>query len=296
MGSGARSASAGVTPAEVSVVQRFPVISFFVMALGFTWLAVSPMLLARAGVIEVDLPVELVQIVGALAGPTLAGLIVSAAVGGREGVGRLLRRVVQWRVGIVWYVLLLFGPLIALTLTATAFFGGQFLADFLRSMVFLPSQYLPILILGVILGPLWEEIGWRGFALPRLQHRVGPLQGTIILGMLWAIWHLPGYLGGWLGAFTPSAFLAMIIASIGFSIVMTWVYNHTGESLLIMILLHSASNASIAFGGRFLPTMMADNVRAMVQSGWIPAITYAGSAIIIILATRGRLAFAGEKV
>ncbi len=77
---------------------------------------------------------------------------------------------------------------------------------------------------------------------------------------------------------------------------MTWVNNHTNESLLIMILLHSASNALIAFGGQFLPAIMTDGVRSLVQSGWIPAITYAGAAIIIALVTRGRLAYAGEKV
>lgn len=196
MGTRADSAPAEATHAAGGILQRFPVILYFLMAYGFTWLAVSPMLLARAGVIQAKFPVELIQIVGALGGPALAGVLVTAGVGGQTEVGRLLRRVVQWRVGFVWYVVMLFGPLFVLTLTATIFFGTPFLADFIRSLPLLPVQYLPVLILGVILGPLWEEIGWRGVALPRLQRRLGPLVGTIVLGVLWATWHLPGYLGG----------------------------------------------------------------------------------------------------
>jgi hypothetical protein len=60
--------------------------------------------------------------------------------------------------------------------------------------------------------------------------------------------------------------------------------------------LHSASNASIAFGGQFLPAIMTDGVRSLVQTGWIPAITYAASAVVIVLLTRGRLAYTGDKV
>jgi hypothetical protein len=104
-----------------------------------------------------------------------------------------------------------------------------------------------------------------------------------------------GYIGGWLGTFTLSAFLALFVASIGFSIVRTRVYNHTDESLLIMILLNSASNASIAFGGQFLPPIMTDGIRSLVQSGSIPAISCAVSATVIPLSTRGRLGYAGGK-
>jgi len=98
-----RADSAAVT-APISargMLPRYPVLLFFVMAYVFTWVAVSPMILSRAGVIHLDLPVELIQIVGALAGPALAGVIVTAGTEGRAGVGRLLRRVIQWKVGLV---------------------------------------------------------------------------------------------------------------------------------------------------------------------------------------------------
>ena len=291
-----REGSAGVTasiPAR-GILPRYPLFLFFGMAYVFTWVAVSPMILNRVGVIRLDLPVELIQIVGALAGPALAGVIVTAGTEGWAGVGRLLRRVIQWKVGIVWYLVLLLGPLVVLTLTASAFLGMSFLRDFLDGLPLLLAQYLPFVLVGVIFGPLWEEIGWRGVALPRLQRTLGPVMGTLVLGSLWAAWHLPGYVGGWLGSFTLSSFLALIVGGIGFSVLMTWIFNNTSGSLLIMFLLHSASNASIAFGGQFLPSTMTAAVRPVIEGGWIPAVTYTICAIVVLLLTRGRLSYAGE--
>ena len=100
------------------------------------------------------------------------------------------------------------------------------------------------LVVGVILGPLWEEPGWRGFALPRLQERFGPLLASLILGVLWAAWHAPGFPGGWM----QGSILALLMGSMAFSIIMTWVYNNTHGSILLMILLHSASNAAVSVG------------------------------------------------
>jgi len=84
-------------------------------------------------------------------------------------------------------------------------------------------------------------------------------------------------------------FLALIVSSIAFSLIMTWVYNNTQESLLLMILLHSSSNAAISIGSRVLPTNLAAGMNAFVYSGWIPAITYVILAAIILALTKGRL-------
>jgi len=118
--------------------------------------------------------------------------------------------------------------------------------------------------------------------------------GTLVLGALWAAWHLPGYIGGWLGSFSLTSLLALIVGSVGFSVLMTWIYNNTSGSLLIMILLHSAGNASIAFGGQFLPSTMTAAVRPIIEGGWIPAITYTVCALVVLLLTRGRLSYTGE--
>ena len=99
-----------------------------------------------------------------------------------------------------------------------------------------------------------------------------------------------GYLGGWMQA----GFLALIVASVGFSIVMTWVYNNTRGSILLMILLHSSSNAAISIGSKVLPGDLSLSLNALVSGGWIPAITSTILALGVILITRARLSYKGQ--
>jgi len=103
------------------------------------------------------------------------------------------------------------------------------------------STYVLVVILG---GPLFEEPGWRGFALPRLQPLHGPLVGTLILGLLWALWHLPEFLvPSWAESSGGRSFLAMIkfvAAASAFAIVITWVFNHTKGSVFTAILVHAS--------------------------------------------------------
>ena len=177
--------------------------------------------------------------------------------------------------------------LLALTLVAALVVGPAVLTEFLKNIGLILPTYLLTLIVGVILGPLWEEPGWRGFALPRLQARFGPLVGTLILGVLWALWHIPGYLGGWMGA----GLAVLIVSSAAFSMIMTWVYNNTRGSILLMILLHSSSNAAISIGSKVLPTDLPASLNAVVYGGWVPAITYTMIAVGLILITRGKLSY-----
>jgi membrane protease YdiL (CAAX protease family) len=177
--------------------------------------------------------------------------------------------------------------LIALTFVATLFLGVQVLSEFIRNIGLILPTYLITLIVGILLGPLWEEPGWRGFALPRLQASYGALLGTVILGVLWALWHLPGYAGGWMTA----SLVAVLLSSVAFSIIMTWVYNNTRGSILLMILLHSSSNAALTVGVRVLPTNLTGSMNTLVYGGWVPVITYSIIAIIVIAATRGRLSY-----
>lgn len=265
-----------------NLITKYPLVSFFGMALLFSWIAVMPLILNPA------LPVEPFQILGALAGPTLSAVIVIAATEGRAGLGSFFRRYLQWRAGIAWWLIVLFGILIALTLVAAAILGPSVLSEFAKNLGLILPTYLLTLVVGVILGPLWEEPGWRGFALPRLQAQYGPITGSVILGAIWAVWHLPGYLGGWM----TSVFPALLVYCIGFSILATWIYNHTGGSILLMILLHSSSNAAISVGARVLPTNLAGGMHAFVFSGWIPALMAGLIAILIVIFTRGSLAYA----
>jgi membrane protease YdiL (CAAX protease family) len=263
------------------VISRHPLASFFVMSFLFSWIAVLPLLLNPA------LPVEPFQIVGALAGPMLAAVIVIATVEGRKGLGDFFKRYIQWRAGPAWWLFTLFGILLSLNIVAAVILGPSILVAFARNVGLILPTYFMTLIVGVVLGPLWEESGWRGFALPRLQGQLGPIAGTIILGVMWALWHIPGYLGGWV----ETNFLALVISSIGFSIVLTWVYNNTEGSILLMILLHSSSNAATSVGSVVLPKDLPPALHSLVYGGWIPAIMSVVLAVLILLVTKGSLSY-----
>jgi membrane protease YdiL (CAAX protease family) len=262
-----------------NTISQYTLIAYFVMALLFSWIAVTPLIL------NPKLPIELFQIFGALAGPSLAAWIVIAITSGGTGIREFLKRYIQWRAGIVWWLIVLFGVLIALNVVASLILGLTIWTEFFNNLGLILPTYLITLIVGVILGPLWEEPGWRGFALPHLQQRFGPIVGTIILGVMWAVWHIPGYIGGWM----TSAFIALVVYCVGFSFVMTWVYNNTRGSILLMILFHSSSNAAISIGGKILPTTLSPEMSAFVFGGWIPAIMGAIAAILVWFLTRGNL-------
>ena len=125
-------------------------------------------------------------------GPPLAALLVTGLVDGRDGLRAFLRRWVLWRVGLRWYVLALVG-LPALGLLA-GLLSGDWSERFAGSGPSVAVTYLAILSFLVVLGGGQEEPGWRGFALPRMQERLGPLIASVVLGVLWGVWHLPVFI------------------------------------------------------------------------------------------------------
>jgi hypothetical protein len=135
------------------------------------------------------------------------------------------KRYTQWRVGVVWWLLAIFGILLSLNTVASLVLGPSVWSDFLRDLSVILPTYLVTLVVGVILGPIWEEPGGRGFALPRLQERSGPIFGTLILGAVWALWHLPGYLGGWMTV----GLVPLLLSGMAFSILNLGLQQHTGK-------------------------------------------------------------------
>ncbi|HXD11280.1 MAG TPA: type II CAAX endopeptidase family protein [Anaerolineales bacterium] len=263
------------------IISTYPLSSFFIMAIAFTWIAVMPLLL------NPGLPVEPFMIIGALAGPTLSAVIAIAITEGKAALVAFFKRYLQGQAGIIWWLIVLFGILLSLNVVASLILGSSIWTEFFKNAGLILPTYLITLIVGVILGPLWEEPGWRGFALPRLQEQYGPFMGSITLGLIWAVWHAPGYLGGWMLSTVP----ALLVYSIGFSILATWVYNNSRGSILLMILLHSSSNAAISVGARVLPTDLSPALHAFVYSGWIPAIMGGVIAILLLVFTKGRLGY-----
>src|SRR6516164_5804611 len=136
-----------------------------------------------------------------------------------------------------WYLFTLIGIPLILVVGVIALPGAMASFKGLASLV--PIPWLGQIVCVFLHGPLGEEPGWRGFALPRLQRLHGPLVGSVILGPLWALWHLPFF---WVLAWnfppTVANILLFVIASIPVTIIMTWVFNNTKGSVLIAILGH----------------------------------------------------------
>jgi uncharacterized protein len=151
-----------------------------------------------------------------------------------------------------------------------------------------PVAFASTFILG---GPLGEEPGWRGFALPRLQPLHGPLVGSLILGVLWALWHLPLF---WSGVWTPPTipnmvmFVLMITA---LTVTMTWVFNNAKGSLLITMLMHASFNT---FANKVVAPLFPAPI--LNEYALLPGLIGFGAvALVVVALTRGRLGYRHEE-
>jgi membrane protease YdiL (CAAX protease family) len=177
-----------------------------------------------------------------------------------KGVASLLRRLWLWRVGLQWYAFVLLWPaLLSLAASGLALLFGGTAPDFARPPVVRFSPFppqvngvgllvlLPFAFLQQFFGSsMGEELGWRGYALPRLQARQSALLASIVLGLLWGLWHLPLFLtqGDARASIPFGWWMAGIVLA---AIVLTWVYNHTQGSLLIALLLHTSTALTSSF-------------------------------------------------
>lgn len=190
----------------------------------------------------IPIPYPIVWVIFA-SSPTISAVATSAIIGGMPEIKRLLAGFTRWNVGLKWYLAALFlviGPLgIALAYMATgnAAPGPQ------------PGLTIPVLIGQMIIvllsGPLSEEAGWRGFALPRLQEKHNALTSSLILGFIWAGWHIPLYfLPGSSQAKLTIPFWAYVALVVTVCAFLTWLYNNTRGSLIITVLGHFSFNLS----------------------------------------------------
>jgi uncharacterized protein len=272
------------------VLARHPLTFYFIIAYAGSWLIWLPLALSEdgTGLLPFSSPLLLATFgFAAFLGPFLSGFVMTGATEGRAGIGRLLRRFVLWRVGLGWYLFVLLGAPSILALAAVLLPGALGSIEGLA-----PLAPLPLLILFVFVfflgGPLAEEPGWRGFALPRLQRRYGPLVGSLILAPLWAFWHLPlFFVPAWETPPTILNFILYLTAVTVMTIVFTWVFNNTKGSLLIAILLHAAVDTSYATLIVLFPTPLVTDYGTMVPM----VIGFGAVALVVIALTRGRLGY-----
>ena len=204
---------------------------------------------------------------------------------GKAGIKRWARRLVRWGVSWKWYAAILIGVPGSIILATFALPGAAGNARMIGATV--AVMYLPMLVLQFITTALAEEPGWRDFALPRLQDRFGATLGTVILGVLWGCWHLPLFFTEW-GGYPETTWLQPVVfvaACVPLSLVMTWVFNKTGESLPIVMVLHASINATYSLvWPEIFPTLNGsrDTLRAQLIAGTV-------AALVLIIATRGKL-------
>jgi membrane protease YdiL (CAAX protease family) len=236
-----------------NVIKRYPLASYFVLAYVFAW---SLVLLMRVSI--------LFGFVG-LFSPSAAAIIVCASSDGRAGVRALFQRIAIWKVGFGWYI-------VALGLPAVLSLGAIGLSLALGAPTAVRFNELSPLTLMLFMLVIGEELGWRGYALPRLQAHYGSLGASLILGILWAAWHLPNQFVPGL-EFYGYGFAAFVLYVLPMTVLFTWLANQTQASVLLAWLFHGAINTLI----------LLNSAMDIVQRWWLNAAVYSLTALIVVL-------------
>ncbi|MGZ9222183.1 MAG: CPBP family glutamic-type intramembrane protease [Anaerolineales bacterium] len=232
------------------MIRKSALAIFFLLAYLFTWSNWLPQALNSRGITSIQVPGLLTLLSGY--GPALAAIIVVSLAYGGKGLRELFGRLLRWRVGIQWYLIALFLPaLVTLLAIAINNWTGGTSPDFsAAAFPFGPAetplwQKIIILFLVFTLGfdGLGEELGWRGFALPKLLENHSPLVSSLVLGALWAVWHFPYALteGSFLSEVSLHWFFVNLLAV---SVIYTWIFINTNGSLLLALLFHAAGNVT----------------------------------------------------
>lgn len=272
-------------------IRSHPLITYFILAFLGAWLLFIPLNLAQngLGVLPFTLPVTPLLALATFTGPAFAALVMVGITEGYSGIKSLFRRYTFRRVGLLWFFVALFGPLIAFLTASIIELRSVSITAIQQNILTLLSMYPLYIVLGLITGPLGEELGWRGFALPKLQEKMGPVWGSLCLGVLWAAWHFPlFFLPEWSGGLSVSLLaLAFFTWVIPFTVIMTWVYNNTRGNLLIMTLLHAAENAAVTLIALQLIMIRPTDLLFQFKA-------YGLLALFLIVITRGKLGYQSE--
>lgn len=276
----------------LDVLRNYPLISFFTLANILSWLAWLPYLLSDngIGIWSFTFPSLLGSsqflgvLPGAYLGPIASALLITAVVDGIKGLRDWRKRLWNWKASPRWYGIVFLAVPSAMFVTGYAFSGGQVLFPSIAALLL----FIPMLALQMVTTGLAEEPGWRDFALVRLQQRYSPLRAAFILGPLWGVWHLPLFLSDW-GGYPEASWIrpvAFMILCIAFNVVMSWVFNGTGQSLPLSMLMHVGANtfASLMWPEIF-PAIDEEMSFVAMACGAVVA------AILVIIFTRGRLGY-----
>lgn len=232
-----------------SFVKRYAVFIYFALTFIITWGSIFLV------VGSVGFPISKEQIdaagpmvyVGMLVGPSLAGLLMIGLVDGRAGYRALFSRLGKWRVGVRWYgIALLTVPLIVITIL---YLLARTTPDYFPA-ISTAEDKTTLIVTGVVMGlavGFLEELGWTGFAVPKLRQRYGVLATGLLVGLLWGAWHYPPFSpsASDAGALSPAVYMAVLLFSFlpAYRVLLVWIYERTG-SLLLVVLMHAPLSAS----------------------------------------------------
>ncbi len=227
-------------------VKKYPAVSLFILALIF---GLAPTLPAVAGLI----PPAYMQLAALSA--SAAGITLAAIEGRKGGVRELLRRALIWRVDPGWWLFVFLFPIAMTfaTLYIAKLFGGPEV-----DLSALPpiSSLVPTIIMLIIFAGLGEEFGWRGFAIPRLQNRYNALVSGLIIGCMHWLWHTPLFIIPGTGQYGMGQEFGVLVAFLGYgsmviswAILLSWIFNNTGGSVLMVAVYHGVLNAWTGYTG-----------------------------------------------
>lgn len=229
--------------------------AYFILAFLFSWSIAVPLALAHQDLIAPLLPPWTHYLVGY--GPALAALILALVDRDRTQLRDLVARATKWKVWPVWWLVALSPLVLALLvgLVANQLHGGEIQLADLGAVNFLPPIGLGALALWLFTFGFGEEVGWRGYALPRLQRGRSALLASLILAFLWALWHLPMFFY----LYDPSIAVGWFFGILSGTIVFTWLFNSTGGSVLLVAVWHAGFDfvTSTSAGGGVLAMVVS---------------------------------------
>ncbi len=243
------------------MLKRHPLVAFFVLTYALSW---WPWILYARDLMGAPI---------ASFGPFLAALLVLALTEGKAGIVGLFRRMIRWRVPVGWYAVALILPLVmagGATLLNVALGAEPPTAAELGRWTAIPSSFA-ILLLVPGFGGAWEEPGWRGYALPRMQARWSALLSGVVLGLLITLWHLPLMVTG-------EIHFAEVASIMTAMLVINWLFNQARGSVLVIMICHAANN--VLSGRYFFP--MFEGADAARQA-WLLAITWGVMALAVVI-------------
>jgi uncharacterized protein len=254
--------SANTTSGPASMTSMGTVGSFFAVAFVLSWAWAWPWALSGAVVTRGEgWPTHF----PALLGPAVAAFLVTAWTSGRHGMRDLLGQMVRWRFPLRWWAITV-SPLafLAIALAVQALVGNPpALNDFGRFSGLPDLGVIGVATVAIVLNGFGEETGWRGFAVPALMPRFGPLGTALVIAPLWALWHLPYFfLLDSYQSFNALTLVGFLIGLMYGSIVLTWLYLGTGGSILAVAIWHGLFNVATATDG-------GDNLVAGIVSGLV---------------------------